>query len=148
MTAAAIGRVDTSAFCQYECSSPLDGRPGQAAPGCAGVPQPASGPHHSGHHVAHRPAGLGGALAGMARCRMHGGPVTLFVRRSKTRKARAVRVHRGSVQLFINWPANRLPRDMAVTLSTRTALRYVGDGIGWAGLDEESPGTGLRRAGA
>ena len=30
----------------------------------------------------------------------------------------------------------------------RTALRHIGDGIEWAGLDEESPGTGKRRAGA
>ena len=30
----------------------------------------------------------------------------------------------------------------------RTALRHIGDGIGWAGLDEESPGTGKRRPGA
>ena len=30
----------------------------------------------------------------------------------------------------------------------RTVLRHIGDGIEWAGLDEESPGTGKRRAGA
>ena len=30
----------------------------------------------------------------------------------------------------------------------RTALRHIGDGIQWTGLDEESPGTGKRRAGA
>ena len=35
-----------------------------------------------------------------------------------------------------------------VALAMRTALRHIGDGIEWAGLDEESPGTGKRRAGA
>ena len=30
----------------------------------------------------------------------------------------------------------------------RTALRHIGDGIQWASLDEEPPGTGQRRAGA
>ena len=30
----------------------------------------------------------------------------------------------------------------------RTVLRHIGDGIEWAGLDEESPWTGKRRAGA
>ena len=30
----------------------------------------------------------------------------------------------------------------------RTALRHIGDGIEWASLDEESPGTGKRRPGA
>ena len=30
----------------------------------------------------------------------------------------------------------------------RTALRHIADGIQWAGLDAESPGTGKRRAGA
>ena len=75
-------------------------------------------------------------------------PATLLVRRSKTRKVRTVRLHRELVQLFSNWPSNRSPRDKVVTLSMRTALRHIGDGIEWAGLDEESPGTGRRWAGA
>ena len=29
-----------------------------------------------------------------------------------------------------------------VALTMRTALRHIGDGIRWAGLDEESPGNG------
>ena len=33
-------------------------------------------------------------------------------------------------------------------LSMRTVLRHIDDRIEWAGLDEESPGTGKRRAGA
>ena len=74
-------------------------------------------------------------------------PATLLVRRSKTRKVRTVRLHPELVLLFTNWPANRSPRDKVVT-SMRTALRHIGDGIEWAGLDEESPGTGRRRAGA
>ena len=77
-----------------------------------------------------------------------GDPATLLVRRSKTRKARTVRLHPELVRLFTNWPANRSPRDKVVTLSMRTALRHIGDGIEWAGPDEESPGTGRRRAGA
>ena len=44
--------------------------------------------------------------------------------------------------------ASRSPRDKVVSLPMRTALRHVGDGIRWAGLDEESTGTGRRRAGA
>ena len=51
-----------------------------------------------------------------------------------------MRLHRELVQLFTNWPANRSPRDKVVSLPMRTALRHVGDGIRWAGLDEEFPG--------
>ena len=77
-----------------------------------------------------------------------GDPAMLLVRKSKSRRARTVRLHRELVQLFMNWPANRSPRDKVVSLPMRTALRQIGDGIRWAGLDEESPGTGRRRAGA
>ena len=77
-----------------------------------------------------------------------GDPATLLVRKSKSRRARTVRLHPDLVQLFTNWPANRSPRDKLVPLSMRTALRHIGDGIEWAGLGEESPGTGQRRAGA
>ena len=73
---------------------------------------------------------------------------TVLVRRSKTRKARTVRMHPELVSLFTNWPANRSPRDKVVALAMRTMLRHIADGIGWADLDEESPGTGKRRAGA
>ena len=59
-----------------------------------------------------------------------------------------MRLHPDLVQLFTNWPANRSPRDKVVSLSMRRALRHIGDGIEWAGLDEETPGTGKRRAGA
>jgi integrase len=68
-----------------------------------------------------------------------GEPPTLLVRKSKSRRARTVRLHRELVQLFTNWPASRSPRDKVVSLSMRTALRHIGDGIRWAGLDEESP---------
>ena len=77
-----------------------------------------------------------------------GEPATLLVRKSKTRRARTVRTNRDLVQLFSNWPANRSPRDKVVALTMRTALRHIVDAVGWAGLDEESPGTGKRRAGA
>ena len=77
-----------------------------------------------------------------------GRPATLLVRKSKSRRARTVRMHADLVQLFANWPANRVPRDKVVALAMRTALRHIADGIEWASLDEESPGTGKRRAGA
>ena len=73
---------------------------------------------------------------------------TLLVRESKSGKARTVPLHDEMVQLFTNWPVKHSPRDPVVTLTMRTALRHIGDGIRWAGLDEESPGTGKRLAGA
>ncbi len=77
-----------------------------------------------------------------------GDPATLLVRKSKSRRARTVRLHPDLVQLFANWPANRSPRDKVVMLSMWTVLRHISDGIEWAGLGEEFPGTGQRRAGA
>ena len=77
-----------------------------------------------------------------------GRPATLLVRKSKSRRARTVRLHGDLVQLFSNWPSSRSPRDKVVGLAMRTTLRHIADGIGWADLDEESPGTGKRRAGA
>ena len=47
---------------------------------------------------------------------------TVLVRRSKTRKARTVRMHPELVQLFTNWPASRSPRDKVLALSMRTAF--------------------------
>ena len=73
---------------------------------------------------------------------------TLLVRESKSGKARTVPLHDEMVQLFTNWPVKHSPRDPVVTLTMRTALRHIGDGIRWAGLDEESPGTGKQLAGA
>ena len=70
-----------------------------------------------------------------------GEPPTLLVRKSKSRRARTVRLHADLVQLFANWPANRVPRDKVVALAMRTALRHIGDGIEWASLEQESPGT-------
>ena len=77
-----------------------------------------------------------------------GDPATLLVRKSKSRRARTVRLHPELVQVFTNWLANRSPRNKVVSLSMRTALRHIGDGIESAGLGEESPGTGQRRPGA
>ena len=73
---------------------------------------------------------------------------TLLVRQSKSGKARTVPLHDELVQLFANWPAPHRSRDHVVPLAMRTSLRHIGDGISWAGLDAESPGTGKRRAGA
>ena len=72
----------------------------------------------------------------------------LLVRESKSGKPRTVPLHDEMVQLFTNWPVKHSPRDPVVGLTMRTALRHIGDGIRWAGLDEESPGTGKRLAGA
>ena len=69
-----------------------------------------------------------------------GEPATLIVRRSKTRRARTVRMHGELVQLFTNWPANRSPRDKVMQLSMRTALRHIGDAVDAAGLAESRPG--------
>ena len=73
---------------------------------------------------------------------------TLLVRESKLGKPRTVPLHDEMVQLFNNWPVRHSPRDPVVALTRRTALRHIGDGIRWAGLDEESSGTGKRLAGA
>ena len=77
-----------------------------------------------------------------------GEPATLLVRRSKTRKARTVRLHPELVQLFTNWPANRTARDQVVPVAMRTVLRHIADAVVASGLDDESPGTGKRRPGA
>ena len=73
---------------------------------------------------------------------------TLIVRRSKSGRARTVPLHGDLVQLFTNWPVAHFPRDRVVDLTMRTALRHIRDGIGWAFLDDESPGTSKRLAGA
>ena len=75
-------------------------------------------------------------------------PPTLIVRQSKSGRPRTVPLHDELAQLFANWPVKHSPRDKVVGLTMRTALRHIGDGIRWAGLDEESPGTGKRLAGA
>ena len=77
-----------------------------------------------------------------------GEPATLLVRRSKTRKARTVRMHPELVQLFTNWPSNRTPRDKVVDISMRSVLRHIADAVVASGLDQETPGTGKRRPGA
>ena len=76
-----------------------------------------------------------------------GEPATLLVWRSMTRRARTVRLQPEPAQLFTNWPANRSPRDKVMPLAMRSALRHIADGIRWADLDEESPGTRKRRPG-
>ena len=77
-----------------------------------------------------------------------GDPPTLLVRVSKTGSGRTVPLHGDLVQLFGNWPARHGPRDKVVGLTRRTALRHIRDAIAAAGLDEESPGTGMQKAGA
>lgn len=74
-----------------------------------------------------------------------GEPATLLVRRSKTRKARTVRMHGELVQLFTNWPSSRTPRNKVVAISMRTVLRHIADAVVASRLEEESPGTGKRR---
>ena len=77
-----------------------------------------------------------------------GTPATLLVRRSKTRRARTVRLHPELVQLFTNWPANRSPKQKVVPVAMRTVLRHIVDAVESSGLEQESPGTGKRRPGA
>ena len=77
-----------------------------------------------------------------------GEPATLIVRKSKSRRARTVRMHPELVSLFTNWPANRTPRHKVVQLSMRTVLRHIADAVVTSRLEEESPGTGKRRPGA
>lgn len=77
-----------------------------------------------------------------------GEPATLLVRRSKTRKARTVRMHPELVQLFTNWPSSRAARNKVVDISMRTVLRHIGEALVSSGLEQESPGTGKRRPGA
>ena len=72
----------------------------------------------------------------------------LLVRLSRSGRARTVPLHGELVQLLANWPVKHSPRDRVVDLTMRTALRHISGGIRWAGLDDESPGTGKRLAGA
>ena len=60
-----------------------------------------------------------------------GEPATLLVRKSKTRRARTVRMHRDLVQLFSNWPANRSPRDKVVSSRCGRRCGTAPRGIGW-----------------
>ena len=76
-----------------------------------------------------------------------GEPPTLLVRRSKTRRARTVRMHPELVQLFTNWPVAHSPRDKVIPLAMRTIMRHIGDAIVTSGLYRESPGTGQSRPG-
>ena len=71
-----------------------------------------------------------------------GDPASLLVRKSKTRPARTVRLHRDLVQLFSNWPANLSPRDTVIPLSMRTALRHIVDAVVSSGLDQGCLGLG------
>ena len=73
---------------------------------------------------------------------------TLLVRESKTDRGRTVPLHPELTQMFSNWPSRRVPRDKVVCLSYRTALRHIRAGIEAADLDQESPGTGIQKAGA
>ena len=77
-----------------------------------------------------------------------GDPPTLLVRKSKTGTGRTVPLHPDLVRLFGNWPARHGPRDKVVGLTRRTALRHIREGIAAADLDDESPGTGVQKAGA
>ena len=86
-----------------------------------------------------------------------GRPATLLVRKSKSRRARTVRMHGDLVQLFANWPANRCGRRCGTLLmvssglvSTRsrpvrvsgvlalTACAIVRRGIGWLQVGSRS----------
>ncbi len=147
MTAAAFGRVGFI-LCHHGCTSLLDGRQVKRL-----LDALASHNRHQARTAALIMSRTGLRVSEVLELEWRdldytGDPATLLVRRSKSRRARTVRLHPDLVRLFTNWPASRSPRDKLVPLSMRTALRHIGDGIEWAGLDEESPGTGQRRAGA
>ena len=125
------GRVRSVYSARHGCPALLHGRPGLALAGRAGGLPPALGAHRGAHHVAHRSAGFRGPRTRMARSRLR--------RRATDVAGPEVKEPSGE---------NRSPRDKVVALAMRTALRHIGDGIQWACLDEESPGTGKRRAGA
>ena len=74
-----------------------------------------------------------------------GDPATLLVRKSKSRRARTVRLHPDLVQLFTNWPANRSPRDKLVPLSMRkrSGTSAMGsNGRAWV-RSRQGPGSGV-----
>ena len=74
------------------------------------------GPVGGADHVAYWFAGLGAPWSWSGETSTTSGdPATLLVRKSKSRRARTVRLHPELVQLFTNWPANRSPRDKVVS---------------------------------
>ena len=144
LTPGPFGRVRRSVFCHHGSAALLDRRPGAAVAGRAGGCEQVSGPHRGAHHVR-----TGLRVSEVLELEWRdldylGEPATLIVRRSKTRRARTVRMHGELVQLFTNWPANRAPRDKVVDISMRTVLRHIGDAVVASGLEQESPGTGKR----
>ena len=97
--------------------------------------------------VANRTTGRRGAGAGMAGSGLRGGSADAAgpERRRPGRAGRFRSIPTWS-ELFGNWPSRHSPRDMVVGLTRRTALRHIRDGIEAAGLDEESPGTGMQKS--
>ena len=61
---------------------------------------------------------------------------------------RTVPLHRVLTQLIGNWPPRHGPRDRVLNLSHRTSIRNIRDGMEAAGLDDESAGMGVQKAGA
>ena len=68
-----------------------------------------------------------------------GDPAALLVRRSKTRKARTVRMRGEPVQFFTNWPSNRSPRCKMVDINTRTVLRHIAEVVVVSGCRRSRP---------
>ena len=131
LTLRSFGRVHLSVICHYGSTALLDGRPGPAVAGRAGVPQPALGAHRGAHLMWRTGLRVSEVLELEWRdLDYQSEPATLLVRKSKSRRARTVRLHQDLVQLFTNWPSSRSARDKVVALSMRSALRHIGDGIG------------------
>ena len=61
---------------------------------------------------------------------------------------RLVPLHGELVEMLGNWSEPHGPMDRLLNMSRRTALRHIRDGIEAAGLDDESTGTGVQKAGA
>ena len=73
---------------------------------------------------------------------------TAFVAPSETPPEREVPLHPQLVEIFRRWPGTRLVEGPVVGLPLSTASRHFREGFRRAGLDAESPGTGMRLAGA
>ena len=72
----------------------------------------------------------------------------LEVRHTNPRRVRFVPLHRDLVETLGNWSELHGPMGRLLNMSRRTALRHIRAGIEAAGLDDESTGTGIQKAGA
>ena len=72
----------------------------------------------------------------------------LEVRKTNSRLGRLVPLHGELVEMLVDGGELHGLKDRLVNMSRRTALRHIRKGIEAAGLDYESTGTGVQKAGA